>query len=139
MDGRTLRWRAFPGALGLKLKYSDLLEGALGGAHGDFEEHDTLFITFHEAATLICEWFPAPAVAEMQIALLRDLLLYRGTHNKYLLQFESRQPRKCEHDAFIRNLVLPVAENAAKIRAFVQNHHALRQHWLALGSALAQP
>ena len=131
MDGRALGWRAFPeGGLGLKLRFNDLaLSAALHElSDGKTElknEYDRLYLTFHETATLICEWFNEPAVAEMQIALLRNLLLCRGT-DQYILKLGSIQPRKCDHDAFIRNLVLPVAENAPKIRKFVQTHHAQR-------------
>jgi phage-related minor tail protein len=104
------------------------------------EEHDNMVVTFQETATLICQWFTDPAVAQMQIALLRNLL--RRGREKYILKQGSIQPRKRDLEAFRHKQLMPLAGNLARIQQFVQNHHAnksLREAREINGAFLAQP
>ena len=144
MDGHQLGWRPVP-VLGLKLRLRDLMLRAAQHALTDGEivmreEHDNMVITFHETATLICQWFRDPAVAQMQIALLRNLL--RRGREKYILKQGSIQPRKRDLEAFRHKQLMPLAGNLARIQQFVQNHHAnksLREAREINGAFLAQP
>jgi len=126
MDGHQLRWRPVP-VLGLKLRMCDLMEHALkhelcDGRLEKCKEHDTMFLTFHETATLICECFTDPDVAKIQIALLSNLL--RRGREKYIFKQESIQPLKRDLEAFRRKQLMPLAGSAARIQTFVHHHHA---------------
>ena len=144
MDGHHLGWRPVP-VLGLKLRLRDLMLRAAQHALTDGEivmreEHDNMVVTFQETATLICQWFTDPAVAQMQIALLRNLL--RRGREKYILKQGSIQPRKRDLEAFRHKQLMPLAGNLARIQQFVQNHHAnksLREAREINGAFLAQP
>jgi hypothetical protein len=144
MDGHHLGWRPVP-VLGLNLLLRDLMLRAAQHALTDGEivmreEHDNMVVTFQETATLICQWFTDPAVAQMQIALLRNLL--RRGREKHILKQGSIQPHKRDLEAFRHKQLMPLAGNLARIQQFVQNHHAnksLREAREINGAFLAQP
>ena len=126
MVGKKLGWcKVHP--VGLKLRLINLMAAAsehplcTGLPHMQ-EFHYNQFVTFHEAAALICVWFQRKEDAAKQIELLRDML--RRTSDEFLLRDGPVEPVKRDFEAFRHSQVMPIAKSQALIHEFVLNHHA---------------
>ena len=128
MKGKKLRWSPVQG-IGLKLHLMDFMEAAKSHPECHMFQYDaegTLqqFITFEEAATLICEWFKEKKQAANQILMLRNMLRRCAKKECILICENKNNPTKRQMEEFSKAQMTPIAKKECTIYQFVDEYHS---------------